>query len=717
MDATREASAGAEATPVHPYYTLLPSYVTPESIQAERHDFLRRIQETLDCLQTLCNEDAQDGSLQNRHFRDVDTFYKLKHELPVELHAQLIRALVELLWTRDGRAFTDVDMEIRAVKALQLLLKKWKKHHRGDDSVVDDLVVDWRAVRRAIERVCFRAPGCIQQASQSYLAKLTNTTVKCAEEARSFFRASDPAVPLVLELWTEFGATVKNVKTTECFRALALFSFLLSLQGSEDTTAVVDLLPEWFSAWSLISRCNEWDGHWMKILSRVTKRYPSTSMLDDYLPFVFAKVNDLLELPSDLGSPFKKQVWPSAYNSINGSKRFGQHAMRLCVYLLRDGEDDGGDADPTRFLLEILSLMKSFFHPSNVANVGNSLATYLYYLSNVLGKRLGHEKAGDKSALDDGIDIDDSTSGRNEEANSTPLHARETAMQWLACCEKYGDGKDMLAVLHDLLPVALLSQSHPKAEVAVQAKNVTDAVSLSLRMYFVPQDASGEEAVTRLLELLKRLSTSRTWKTRGAVLRFTMTLAFYHWVFFPSNLKEQVHAFICAFLTDEQREVQAMAKYALRGLLHNEQPAAVEAMSVRLTESAGQARVKFPKLKRRCERLEAEGATQEELQKAQERLKALEAKMMESVLSLSAVILAFPHDVPSFVPPIFEELGRFLYMKRSSNTISFLEKAVKETLLDFKRTHQDNWLETKTKFTPAQLDVIEDVAIAPSYFS
>lgn len=56
-------------------------------------------------------------------------------------------------------------------------------------------------------------------------------------------------------------------------------------------------------------------------------------------------------------------------------------------------------------------------------------------------------------------------------------------------------------------------------------------------------------------------------------------------------------------------------------------------------------------------------------------------------------------------------------MKRSSNTISFLEKEVKETLLEFKRTHQDNWIETKTKFSRAQLDVIEDVAIAPSYFS
>lgn len=212
------------------------------------------------------------------------------------------------------------------------------------------------------------------------------------------------------------------------------------------------------------------------------------------------------------------------------------------------------------------------------------------------------------SASEENVDNAESVSEESNAATDIFLHAKETAMQWLACCEKYGDGRDMLVMLDDLLPVALLAQSHPKAEVAVQAKNVTDAVSLSLRMYFVPQDASGKRAVPQLLELLKRLSTSRTWKTRGAVLRFTMTFAFYHWVFFSSDLKEQVHAFVCAFLTDEQREVQAMAKYALRGILHNELPTTVETMSVRLTESAGQARVKFPKLKRRCERLEAEGA-------------------------------------------------------------------------------------------------------------
>ncbi|KAF4316538.1 hypothetical protein BBO99_00008632 [Phytophthora kernoviae] len=143
----------------------------------------------------------------------------------------------------------------------------------------------------------------------------------------------------------------------------------------------------------------------------------------------------------------------------------------------------------------------------------------------------------------------------------------------------------------------------------------------------------------------------------------------------------------------------------------------VEVMSVHLREATEQSRVKFLKIKRRSERQEAESAPEDELKKTQDRLKTIEAKMMESILSLSAIVLAFPHDVPSFVPPIFEVLGPFLYMKKSSNTISFLEKAVKETLLDFKRTHQDNWLETKSKFTQPQLDVIEDVAIAPSYFS
>ncbi|EEY62927.1 uncharacterized protein PITG_21269 [Phytophthora infestans T30-4] len=135
---------------------------------------------------------------------------------------------------------------------------------------------------------------------------------------------------------------------------------------------------------------------------------------------------------------------------------------------------------------------------------------------------LGQLVAASGSTEIDTVNVDNESTKSNPE-NDTNLHAKETAMQWLSCCEKYGNGRDMLAVLNELLPVALLTQSHPKAEVAVQAKNVTEAVSLSLRMYFVLQDTTGENALTQLLELLTGLATSQTWKTRGAVLRFTMT--------------------------------------------------------------------------------------------------------------------------------------------------------------------------------------------------
>jgi hypothetical protein len=42
--AETRAESPSELAFVHPYYRVLPSYVTPESVQAERCDFLARIQ-------------------------------------------------------------------------------------------------------------------------------------------------------------------------------------------------------------------------------------------------------------------------------------------------------------------------------------------------------------------------------------------------------------------------------------------------------------------------------------------------------------------------------------------------------------------------------------------------------------------------------------------------------------------------------------------------
>lgn len=49
-------------------------------------------------------------------------------------------------------------------------------------------------------------------------------------------------------------------------------------------------------------------------------------------------------------------------------------------------------------------------------------------------------------------------------------------------------------------------------------------------------------------------------------------------------------------------------------------------------------------------------------------------------------------------------------------TFSF-QTTVKKTLMDFKRTHQDNWEEHKMKFSEDQLSILTDLLVSPSYYA
>lgn len=333
--------------------------------------------------------------LQKRHFRVLETIYKLKHELPKELHLKLIHALVDLLWERRGNDFDDVHMELRALQTLHLLVGKWAKRPAHERS---ELALSWRSGWSALERTCFSSKGCIRQASQPSLQQLGTETVKCIEQSRKFFQATDASMPLVIEVWNELSPIIKATESNACFKALALFS-LFAVIPANTRSPVEQLLPDWFATWNSVSKCAEWDGHWMKIMSRIAKKHPGTAAWDQYLPFLFAKIHDSLDLPSDLGAPFKSNTWPSAYNVIGGGKRVDHYAMRLSVYLLRNPNAEGTQAPANQYVLEILNLMKAFFHPSNVANSANALGVSVYFFSNMLARRLGHEKV-ESSGLD-----------------------------------------------------------------------------------------------------------------------------------------------------------------------------------------------------------------------------------------------------------------------------------------------------------------------------
>lgn len=101
------------------------------------------------------------------------------------------------------------------------------------------------------------------------------------------------------------------------------------------------------------------------------------------------------------------------------------------------------------------------------------------------------------------------------------------------------------------------------------------------------------------------------------------------------------------------------------------------------------------------------------------------------VLGLCSFVNAFPYDVPEFVPDILMVLSDHLHdpqpipvfiAKKCSifwiSPLFFLSKAtIKQTLYDFKRTHQDNWQDHKLKFSDDQLAVLADLLVSPSYYA
>lgn len=362
-------------------------------------------------VQTLCNqlegiyqeqgEHRGEGEreLEARHFHGVGMYYSLKHELPVALHARLIRVLMRLLWQRDGNVFQSIDLEVQAFKVLEMSIRQWKKRLARHGPQREEVAVDWRAVQRSAERACFMGNGNFRRSAQLIVMEVVQGVMGCAEESRTLVRSTDPSVPLVVDLWREFGASIKDTTSIHCFRDMAFFSLFFVLPPSDREAAKVaidKLLPEWFATWVLISQSPEWDGHWMKIMSRIAKIYPDPALWKPYLPFVFAKIHDFLDFPSDLGDALKTSPWPEEYSAINGSKDPVNYAMRLCVFLLHDGDSLDTETDstqPIEYMLKIFSVMKGFFHPSNVTNVAGSLAVSVGAFISSLAKRLGREKA------------------------------------------------------------------------------------------------------------------------------------------------------------------------------------------------------------------------------------------------------------------------------------------------------------------------------------
>lgn len=209
------------------------------------------------------------------------------------------------------------------------------------------------------------------------------------------------------------------------------------------------------------------------------------------------------------------------------------------------------------------------------------------------------------------------------------------------------------------------------------------------------------------LDMIWKVSQSVSWKAKMSILEFLQTFVFTNFmsVCLHDKYVKQVEAMIVTLMSDETLQVRQKATKILCGLCHS-----------KFINEEGQKRLlgDFRSKIRRKMTKRSSGGNKFKKEKAKSLAtldKAELAAYHSGVLGLSALVEAYPYDVPEFVPEILVELEKHLHDPLP------IPKTIKDCFQEFKRTHQDNWSEHRQKFTEDQLLIMTDLLVSPNYYA
>lgn len=186
------------------------------------------------------------------------------------------------------------------------------------------------------------------------------------------------------------------------------------------------------------------------------------------------------------------------------------------------------------------------------------------------------------------------------------------------------------------------------------------------------------------LDAVSRAAKSRSWSARAAVADYLQVFVFHnmHLLSADNASVQRVKDVVLGLLEDERPEVRVQAGQALSGLLHCHflPDADTHVLLERFTRAA--------------------------------RHRHQDIRITHgAVLGLCAFVSAWPYAVPPHVPGVLAELGAQLARPQP------IPATIRHTMGHFKRTHHDDWPKHQLAFTPAQLDVLQDLNVPPSYYA
>lgn len=218
----------------------------------------------------------------------------------------------------------------------------------------------------------------------------------------------------------------------------------------------------------------------------------------------------------------------------------------------------------------------------------------------------------------------------------------------------------VLTLVPDLLAAFQLRDNEELAETAHDV--LVQLVSYPLSAAQVP----------RLLDaLLEVLRHSPSWHARLDTLPLLQMVYFQNLFFLSSEARQQVLDVLMALLSDTHREVRDMAAMTLAGVVRCSQRAHVLPLSRTFAALAA-----TPLPPRGTPRYD-------------EALTAVHA----GVLGAAALVSAFPYDVPAWMPALVLDT-----LAPHSESPAPVCHTVRQCAAEFRRTHQDTWVEDQLKF-------------------
>eukprot|EP00605_Chrysophyceae_sp_TOSAG23-4_P000346 GSChrysophyteH1.ASY1.ANO1.393.1 assembled CDS len=236
------------------------------------------------------------------------------------------------------------------------------------------------------------------------------------------------------------------------------------------------------------------------------------------------------------------------------------------------------------------------------------------------------------------------------------------------------------SILPTLLPSLLSGSGNANIETA---KNCHDACLLVCQSVKVSLQKETSPCY-KIIEKLRDGKNSSSWHVRETIMLSLAAFMANNWAALSLDDRKHCKDIFSEGILDPKPEIQQLARVGLVTYLSHKTPNELKGLSEAFCRNSD----KYLLLEKRRKKENGDESAGTD---------KVDPKFTNTIMMMSCLVLCSPYDMPSYLPQLVYSLVRHKLTHSLKDTVS-------QTVLEFKRTHQDRWEEFKGSFSADQLD-------------